>query len=236
MCGRFSLKTTPDTLERIFGHSAPPGYHPRYNVAPSQEVLAIVAEDGAERPAMLRWGLVPFWAKDPGIGNKLVNARAESIAEKPAFRAAFRKRRCLILADGFYEWQQRRDGKHPMWVHLPDGAPFALAGLWERWDRGEHPLETCTILTTDANPFMRTIHTRMPIILDAAAGKAWLDAAASETELHDLLAASAEVELEAHEVSRLVNNPANDRPECIEPMESDHGLALLTAPDPEPVP
>jgi putative SOS response-associated peptidase YedK len=236
MCGRFSLKTTPDTLERIFGHPAPPGYQPRYNVAPSQEVLAIVAEEGAERAAMLRWGLIPFWAKDPGIGNKLVNARAESLGEKPAFRNAFRKRRCLILADGFYEWQQRHDGKHPMWVHLPNGEPFALAGLWERWDRGEHPVETCTIVTTDANPFMRTIHTRMPIILGAAAGKAWLDAQASEEALHDLLTASAEVELEAHEVSRMVNNPANDRPECIEAMESEESLVPLTVPAPEPVP
>lgn len=236
MCGRFSLKTTPDALERIFGHPAPAGYHPRYNVAPSQEVLAIVAEEGVERPAMLRWGLIPFWAKDAAIGNKLVNARAESIAEKPAFRNAFRKRRCLILADGFYEWQQRSDGKHPMWVHRPNGEPFALAGLWERWDRGEHPVETCTILTTDANPFMRTIHTRMPIILDAGAGRAWLDAAASEGALHDLLTTSGEVELEAHEVSRLVNNPANDRPECIEPMESEESLVPLTEPAQEAVP
>jgi putative SOS response-associated peptidase YedK len=218
MCGRFSLKTTPDTLERIFGHAAPAGYRPRYNVAPSQEVLAIVAENGVERPALLRWGLIPFWAKDPSIGAKLVNARAESIAEKPAFRSAFRKRRCVILADGFYEWQKRPDGKHPMWVRTGSGEPFALAGLWEEWDRGDTPITSCTVLTTEANPFMQTIHTRMPVILTAEAGREWLTEGADEPRLLAVLSQAREAGLQAHEVSTLVNNPRNDVPECVEPL------------------
>lgn len=226
MCGRFSLKTTPDTLERIFGHAAPPGYRPRYNVAPSQQVLAVVNDGGQERPAMLRWGLIPFWAKDPSIGNRLINARAESIGEKPAFRNAFRKRRCLILADGFYEWQKRPDGKRPIWVHTPSGEPFAMAGLWERWDRGPEPVESCTILTTDAHGFMAPIHERMPVILEGEARRAWLDDAAEEEGLFGLLEAAREVELVGHEVSTAVNNPANDIPQCIDPVE----------PEPEAVP
>jgi putative SOS response-associated peptidase YedK len=227
MCGRFSLKTTPDTLERIFGHAAPPGYRPRYNVAPSQEVLAIVSGDGPERAAMLRWGLIPFWAKDPSIGNKLVNARSESIQEKPAYRNAFRRRRCVILADGFYEWQKRPDGKHPMWIRRHNGEPFALAGLWERWDRGEQPVVSCTILTTDANPFMQTIHTRMPVILEGEARRAWLAEGPSEEELFGLLAGAAGVELQAHEVSTMVNNPSNDLPACIEPIDAEPELLPL---------
>jgi putative SOS response-associated peptidase YedK len=227
MCGRFSLKTSPDALERIFGRPVPPGYQPRYNVAPTQEVLAIVADAGEARPVLLRWGLIPFWAQDPSIGNKLINARAESVAEKPAFREAYRKRRCLVLADGFYEWQRRREGKYPMWVHLSDGQPFAFAGLWERWRRGGVPVETCTILTTDANPFMRAIHHRMPVILDGEARREWLAEDASEEALAEVVRGAAAVEMEAHEVSKLVNSPANDLPECIEPVETAGTLSLL---------
>lgn len=225
MCGRFSLKTTPDALERIFGHAVPPGYRPRYNVAPSQQVLAIISGEGEERPAMLRWGLVPFWAKDPSIGSRLINARAESIGEKPAYRNAFRRRRCVILADGFYEWQQRSGGKYPMWVRLSDGEPFAMAGVWERWDRGDEPLESCTILTTEANDFMRTIHTRMPIILTEEARGAWLAPDTQENALRELMADGQTVELRAHEVSKLVNSPANHLPGCIEPVGWSDELA-----------
>jgi putative SOS response-associated peptidase YedK len=225
MCGRFSLKTTPDTLERIFGHAAPPGYRPRYNVAPTQEVLAIVASQAPERLAMLRWGLIPFWAKDPSIGNKLINARCESIQEKPAYRNAFRERRCVVLADGFYEWQRQADGKHPMWIRPPGGEPFAIAGLWERWGRGDEWIVSCTILTTGANPFMQPIHDRMPVILGEVARRAWLSEGAEETDLFGLLAEAQDVELRSHEVSTLVNNPANDLPECVDPVE----------PEPEPL-
>ena len=227
MCGRFSLKTTPDTLERIFCHAAPPGYGPRYNVAPTQQVLAIVSGEGPERAAMLRWGLIPFWAKDPSIGNKLINARAESIGEKPAFRNAFRQRRCLILADGFYEWQKQEDGKHPMWIRPPGGEPFAIAGLWERWDRGPEPIVSCTILTTEANRSMQPIHDRMPVILGEAARRAWLAEGAEESELLELVADAGGVELLSHEVSTMVNNPANDLPECLDPVDPEPEALLL---------
>lgn len=219
MCGRFSLKTSPDTLERIFGQPVPPGYRARYNVAPGQEVLAIVSEADEPRPEMLRWGLVPFWAKDPTIGTRLINARCESIFDKPAFRDAFRRRRCLILADGFFEWQRRSDGKQPMWVRTSSGEPFAMAGLWERWDRGPEPIRSCTIVTTVANPFMAGIHDRMPVIMGPEDGRRWIDHDTGEDELQDLIGASISVELQAHEVSKLVNRPGNDVPECIEPVE-----------------
>lgn len=228
MCGRFSLKTSPDTLERIFGHPAPPGYRARYNVAPSQQVLAVVADAGAERTEMLRWGLIPFWAKDASIGSRMINARAESVAEKPAYRSAFRKRRCIILADGFYEWQKRPDGKHPLWIRAPSGEPFAFAGLWERWDRGEQPIVSCTIITTEANSFMRPVHTRMPVILkEEEVWRSWLSEAAAEPDLLELLDRAREIDLQAHEVSTLVNNPANDLPECIDAVDGDSELLPL---------
>ena len=227
MCGRFSLKTTPDTLERIFGHAVPAGDRPRYNVAPSQAVLAILSDEGEERVATPKWGLVPFWAKDPSIGNRLINARAESVAEKPAFRNAFRKRRCLILADGFYEWRKQPGGKQPMWMQVRGGEPFAFAGLWERWDRGPEPLESCTILTTGSNEVMRSIHDRMPVILEGDAAREWLDAEADDARLQRIIEAAAEVPLHPHQVSTLVNSPANDLPECIEPLVEDEGDLLL---------
>jgi putative SOS response-associated peptidase YedK len=175
---------------------------------------------------MLRWGLIPFWANDPSIGNRLINARAESVAEKPAFRDALRRRRCVILADGFYEWQRRDDGKYPMWVRPVTEEPFAMAGLWERWDRGNEPIESCTILTTDANPFMRTIHTRMPVIFDDEGRSTWLSADAEDPRLLDIVNTTQKVSLRAHEVSKLVNSPANDRPECIDRVAPEEKLSL----------
>lgn len=221
MCGRYTLKTDAETLERIFGHPVPAAYQPRYNIAPTQQVVAIIADGGEVRPAMLRWGLIPFWADDPSIGNRMINARAETVAEKPAFRNAFRKRRCLVLADGFYEWQKRPDGKRPLWIRTRDEQPFALAGLWERWDRGDEPIESCTILTTASNPFMRDIHHRMPVVLEADSAMEWLAPEADEVRLQEMIAASASVDLQAHEVSTLVNSPANDLPECLDPVEEE---------------
>jgi putative SOS response-associated peptidase YedK len=149
MCGRFSFKASPDDIRKVFAVEPPAGYRPRYNIAPSQDVLALVLEEGGsppEEPAgggkqarMLRWGLVPFWADDPRIGNRMINARAETVAEKPAYRAAFRKQRCLVLADGFYEWRSRPEGKQPMRIRRPGELPFFFAALWDRWDRGTRP-------------------------------------------------------------------------------------------------
>lgn len=221
MCGRYTLKTDAETLERIFGHPVPAGYRPRYNIAPTQPVLTLLADGEEVRPEMVRWGLIPFWAEDPAIGNRMINARAESVAEKPAFRNAFRRRRCLVLADGFYEWQKRPDGKRPLWIRPQDEQPFAFAGLWERWDRGPEPIVSCTILTTASNAFMRDIHHRMPVVLPADTASEWLAPEADEGRLHELIAATGEVDFRAHEVSTLVNSPANDLPECLDPVEEE---------------
>lgn len=218
MCGRYSLKASPDELKRALGLEAPPGYHPRYNIAPTQEVLAVTAEEDGTHPRLLRWGLVPFWADDPAIGNRMINARAETVAEKPAYRGAFARRRCLVVADGFYEWQRGPDGKRPMRIHKRSDEPFVFAGLWERWDKRGRPLETCTILTTAASPLMAPIHDRMPVILDGPGREAWLSPASGPETLLPLLRPYGADDLEAYEVSTLVNNPSHDIPECLDPV------------------
>ena len=170
MCGRYTLKTSPDALAE---HFEVPGFadldlSPRYNVAPSQPV-AVVRPDSEGRPgrgvAMLRWGLIPAWADDPSIGYKMINARAETAADKPAYRSAFRKRRCLIPADSFHEWAKAGKHKQPWNFALPDGGPFAFAGLWETWTKGDGPVESCTLITTEANATVAPAHDRMPVIL-----------------------------------------------------------------------
>lgn len=216
MCARFSLKARPGDLEKVFG-TLPPGYRPRYNIAPTQEVLAVVGEEAGPRARFLRWGLIPFWADDPSIGNRMVNARVETVHEKPAYRNAFARRRCLVLADGFYEWQAREDGKHPMRVQMPGAEPFAFAGLWEVWERHGRRIESCTILTRAANAFIAPIHDRMPVILDEAGRGAWMDGAAGREDLLALLRDAVPPELEAYEVSTLVNNPHNDVEDCLTP-------------------
>jgi putative SOS response-associated peptidase YedK len=221
MCGRFTLVASKDELAEEFDlDDLPADWRPRYNVAPTQEVFALLAgADGARRSGWLRWGLIPAWAKDPAIGNRMINARAETLGERPAFRNAFAKRRCLVLADSFYEWQRMGGRKVPMRIRLASGRPFAIAGIAERWRPvGGEPLESCAIITTAANPFMQPIHDRMPVILDRAARSRWLDAGASAEELHALLEAGRSSDLEAYPVSLLVNSPANDRPEVIEPL------------------
>jgi putative SOS response-associated peptidase YedK len=166
---------------------------------------------------------VPFWAKDPKIGNRMINARGETVAAKPAFRAALRKRRCLIVADGFYEWQKLAGGKQPWFIAQASGEPFAMAGLWESWRPAEDaaPLETCTIITTAANDMMRPLHDRMPAILDGAAVERWLDPAAEPASLEPLLAPAPDGLLHAVPVSRRVNSPANDDPGLIERVAID---------------
>ncbi len=178
MCGRFAFYSPTEATAALFGVSAVPDIKPRYNVAPTQDIAAvrIGAEDSREL-ALLRWGLVPFWAKDPSIGNRMINARAETVAEKPSFRAAYRHRRCLILADGFYEWRKEADGKTPYFISLASGEPFAFAGLWEDWhskDTGE-ALQTTAIITTAANEFMSQLHHRMPVALQLDTADRWLD-------------------------------------------------------------
>ncbi len=221
MCGRYTLTAPGDAIVDAFELAATPQLPARYNIAPTQEVAAVrLPRGGGERELVnLRWGLVPSWASDPSMGNRMINARAETVAEKPAFRSAFRRQRCLVLSDGYYEWKKLPDGsKQPYYIRLKGGRPFAFAGLWERWAKEGEPLETCTLLTTAPNELSAAIHDRMPVILPAAAQALWLDPKASREQLEPLLTAYPAEEMEAWPVSRFVNSPANDGPRCIEPV------------------
>jgi putative SOS response-associated peptidase YedK len=196
-------------------------YSPRYNIAPAQSVLTIIDDEGGHRAGLLRWGLIPAWAKDPTIGNRMINARAETVAEKPSFRRALQKRRCLVLADGFYEWRKEGRTKTPMFITLKSREPFAFAGLWETWEppTGD-PVRSCTIITTSPNSLMAAIHDRMPVILPRAAESLWLDRTVTDPQaLLPLLAPYAAELMKAYAVSPLVNLPRNDTPACIEPLD-----------------
>lgn len=222
MCGRFTLTTPIETLVETFQlSSVPEDSAPRYNIAPTQSVAAVLTDEEEHRHlAWLRWGLIPAWAKDPSIGNRMINARAETMAEKPAFRVALQRRRCLVLADGFYEWQRVEGGKQPIYIRMADGRPFAFAGLWERWRASDgSSLDSCTILTTGPNELVRPIHDRMPVILPPEAYDLWLDPTVRSAEpLLPLLRPYRAGVMTAFPVSPLVNNPANDDPRCIEPL------------------
>ena len=219
MCGRFTIIRLQDFLN-IFPWIRAPDTPPpaRYNVAPSQAV-AVVPNQPDPKVDFFSWGLVPSWAKDKAIGNKTINARAETLAAKPMFRAAFRRRRCLVPADGFYEWKKHADGKTktPMYIRLKDGRPFAFAGLWEVWhDPGGSAFPSFTIITTTPNELMKEIHDRMPVIIRPEDYRTWLDPAERDAaELEPLLTPYPAEEMEASPVSRLVNNPRNESPECI---------------------
>jgi putative SOS response-associated peptidase YedK len=197
-----------------------PELFPRYNVAPMQPVATAWLADGGRRSfAEWRWGLIPSWARDAKIAHSLINARAETVAEKPAFRAAFRARRCLIPASGFYEWAATGGKqKQPFHIRMKDGRPFAFAGLWERWQGGDgEPIETCAILTTGANELVRSVHERMPLILAPGDFAAWLDPRTPAIDLHDLLRPYPAEEMLAEPVGRYVNSPRNEGPQCLAP-------------------
>ena len=225
MCGRYSLTSPVEAMRHLFGLEVSTNLAPRYNIAPSQEVPVVRLDAAGDRTwELLRWGLVPSWAKDPAIGNKMINARSETVAEKPSFRSAFKRRRCLIPADGFYEWKREGGRKQPYRICLDDGAPFAFAGLWEHWSGsgGGGEIESCTILTAEAEPAIRAIHHRMPVILAAEAYGAWLDVSQA-VALGDL-ARLDEAALSFYPVSTHVNRPANDDARCLEeaaPVTSD---------------
>jgi putative SOS response-associated peptidase YedK len=224
MCGRYTLTSSPETVAALFDLDVVPDYLPRYNVCPTQDAPVVrVLEPGAGRRLdLVRWGLVPFWADDPSIGNRMINARAETAADKPAFRDAFRRRRCLVVSDGFYEWRKEAGGKQPYWIHRPDGQPFAYAGLWSRWDKRGEPLDTFTILTREAHPAVASIHDRMPVVLERGAWAPWLDPSLGEKEaLRDLLRRSTGAGLAMRRVSRRVNSPANDVPEVLEEVPEE---------------
>jgi len=223
MCGRFTLATTLEALRAAFPDFVMPDtWTPRYNIAPSQPI-PVVPNDGQEKVEFFRWGLIPHWAGDPKIGNRMINARAETVAEKPSFRDAFRQRRCLILADGFYEWRKQpgRKTKTPMYLQLKSSEPFAFAGLWERWQApGADPIQSCTIITTTPNDLVKDIHNRMPVILDPQAYALWLDLSQGHPErLNAWLKPYPASQMTAYAVSTVVNNPRNDSPACIQPVD-----------------
>jgi putative SOS response-associated peptidase YedK len=219
MCGRYTLSTPVEKLAEEFGLVGQlPDLQPSYNVAPTREVPAVVSGGEGHRMEMLRWGLIPSWADDPGIGSRMINARSETVAEKPSFRRAFKKSRCLMLADGFYEWRKENGGKQPYYIRMKTGQPFAFAGLWESWNKGEGgEIHSCAIITTDANDLMREIHHRMPVIMPPEYYELWLDPAVREPErLLPLLEPYPAADMEAYPVSRRVNSPSNDEPGCVE--------------------
>jgi putative SOS response-associated peptidase YedK len=219
MCGRYTLTTPGDVLAPALGLESAPTLVPRYNIAPSQQVPIVRASAGGRRELVdARWGLVPHWAKEAAIGNRLINARAETLAEKPAFRDSFRRRRCLIPADGFYEWQTLGKSKQPWLLRLAGGAPFAFAGLWSRWREpasGEE-LDTCAIVTTTPNELAATVHDRMPVILPPDVFAAWLDPASPGPAA--LLVPFPAASMTAYPVSRRVNDPTHDGPDCVQPV------------------
>jgi len=238
MCGRFTLYSSPVVLAREFELGALPLLFPRYNIAPTQPVamVRISAASGAREWALARWGLVPSWADDVKIGQRMINARSETVAEKPSFRAAFRRRRCLIPIDGYYEWQvSPTDGKRPFYIRRFDQRPLAIAGLWESWQSPDGtPLETCTLLTTAANDRLRPIHDRMPVFLDEPSRQLWLDPETPAPALLQRMQAANDDLFETIEVSKRVNNPRHEAPDCIEPLETRHALETPKSPAASP--
>jgi putative SOS response-associated peptidase YedK len=226
MCGRFARCSLSRELERYFNaHPAALELHPNYNVAPTQEIPVIVIHEDERHIKKRHWGLVPFWAKDISIGSRMINARVETVTTKPAFRAALKQRRCLIPADGFYEWHGKSGSKQPYYFYLPSGEPFAFAGLYEVWEDKEAPPEagpykSCTIITTDASESVKDVHNRMPLILKPEAYDAWLDPGNKEpAKIEELLKTAYVKELKRYPVSKLVNQVGNNKKECMEPLK-----------------
>lgn len=223
MCARYSLSRPDGSLVEMFGVAEVPEIAPRWNVAPTQDAPVVVeGPRGVRRVEMRRWGLVPPWAKDPSFGARTINARAETAAEKPAFRAAMRSRRCLVPVDGFYEWTGEAGARQPWHVRMRSRGTFALAGLYEHWAKGEDVRETFTILTTDANDVLRPLHDRMPVVVAPADFATWLDPDLRDAErLRPLLRPYPPEEMEAVRVSRWVNDPRHDDAGCLEPAPAE---------------
>lgn len=223
MCGRFVLAATGEEVAAHYQLPEVPYVVPRYNVAPTQPVPAVRLNQAGDRElTFFQWGLIPSWAKDPAMGSKMINARAETAAEKPAFRAAFKRRRCLLPATGFYEWHQLDGRKQPMYIHPTDDKIMSLAGLWEIWqDPDGGLLETCTILTTTPNSLMESIHNRMPVVVDPLDYGSWLAPDATSDQLQHLLRPYDDGRLAAYPVSTAVNRPQNDSEACIAPLAEE---------------
>ena len=223
MCGRFAFYSPSEATAALFGVAGAPPVEPRYNIAPTQYIAAIRdAESGDRELAMLRWGLIPFWAKDPSIGNRMINARAETAAEKPSFRAAYRHRRCIVLADGFFEWQRDGSVKTPWYISQKDGKPMAIAALWENWHdkSNDDHVQSTTLITTAANDFMSSLHHRMPMILDPDAVDDWLG---GDNEMIEH-ATNLSPPLRAWPVDRRVNNARNQGEELVEPVGEERTM------------
>lgn len=221
MCGRFVRHSSLSLIEKTFNiDSLETEATPSYNIAPTQNVLAVV-RNGKRRLTNLHWGLVPFWAKDRSTGSRLINARAETVAEKPSFRNAFKNRRCLIVADGFYEWKGEKGNKQPYYLTLPSGGPFAFAGLWEIWQGDDAAYHSCSIITTAATESVRNLHHRMPVILRPQTHDAWLDTTNQDTEqIKQILQQGYYRKLDHYAVAKRVNAVQNNDPACIEPLDS----------------
>jgi len=220
MCGRFVLEHSPSQLMKVYRLSTIPDLSPRYNIAPSQQIAVVRQQSGGDRDlSFLQWGLIPSWSKDSAIGHKMINARSETVHEKPSFKQAFHARRCIIPASGFYEWEKSGKEKIPHYIHLRDGDVMSLAGLWERWKSPEgQELETCTILTTAADSLVKRLHDRMPVILNRAEFDIWLDRENDDVNrLTELFLPYPSDQLEEYIVTRDVNSPSNDSPGCIIP-------------------
>jgi putative SOS response-associated peptidase YedK len=221
MCGRFALKTPPRSIQEHFNLPEAVNLAPRYNIAPSQTVAVIrhLPEKSFRQLDLLHWGLIPGWAKDMNIGYKMINARGETLGQKPSFRPAFKKKRCLIVADGFFEWKQSGKGKQPIYVQLANGAVFGFAGLWESWKKPSgDTVESCTIITTSPNELLQEVHERMPVILNPEKYTTWLQNSTPEHYLQQLLVPYPAIEMEFYRVSSLMNSPKNDLPSCIRPI------------------
>ncbi|TFB13912.1 SOS response-associated peptidase [Filobacillus milosensis] len=216
MCGRFTFVADPEQVMEAYQLEEPFDFPTRYNIAPTQEVLTIVSDGTSNRAGTMKWGLVPSWSKDPSIGSKMINARLETADQKPSFKRLMGRRRCLILADSFYEWKKTDDGKQPIRISLENRDLFAFAGLWDRWTDGEEERVTCTILTKEANEFMSPMHHRMPVILPRSAEKDWLEHDVKQaSDMKDFIMKLPDEKLAAYEVSQYVNNPRNDDQDCI---------------------
>lgn len=218
MCGRFSLGTIAETIQKIYGDELNLSLTPRYNISPGQQILAIKSDGHTPSVETMLWGLIPSWANDRSIGYKMINARGETVADKPSFRSAFQSRRCLIPADGFYEWVKQGKGKQPYYFCQVDKAPFSFAGIWESWtddETGEH-IDSCSIITTAANKLVEPVHHRMPVIIQPESYDAWLHGSSSNQR--QLIEPYEWPSFKVYPVSTYVNNARNEGPECIEPL------------------
>jgi putative SOS response-associated peptidase YedK len=221
MCGRFVLFSSLEEIREAFAvQQVRYQLEPSYNVAPTQSVAVVVQREGVNTLEKMRWGLIPAWAKDPAIGSRMINARAETVGEKPSFKRPLKDRRCLVVADGFYEWQKTGQAKIPMFIRLKSGQPFGFAGLYDVWTSPEgEAVASCTIITTGANDLMQPIHDRMPVILPKSQEATWLNPAIQRAaDVLPLLVPYSAADMEAYAVSRMVNSPENNSPDCIRPV------------------